>query len=107
MINTIIIIVLCLLPVIFNTSTSEQDLSIVAQVFLIFFIAYFIAAFFPSISLTVRRLHDIDFNGWWVLIQLIPYVGSIVIVVFALIDGTAGNNRFGADPKGRPEKSTR
>ena len=101
LINFIIIIVLCLLPMIFNTNTSEQDLSIVAQAFLIFFIAYVIAVIFPSISVTVRRLHDIDFSGWWFLIQLIPYLGGCVILVFTLIDGTAGNNRFGADPKNR------
>jgi uncharacterized membrane protein YhaH (DUF805 family) len=47
----------------------------------------------------VRRLHDIDRTGWWVLISLVPVIGTIVLLVFAALDGTPGQNRFGPNPK--------
>jgi len=46
-----------------------------------------------GLALTVRRLHDIDRSGWWVLIGLVPF-GGIVLLVFALLEGTPGPNRF-------------
>lgn len=49
----------------------------------------------PSITVAIRRLHDIDKSGWWYLITLIPIVGVIVFIVFAVRPGTAGPNRFG------------
>ena len=55
----------------------------------------------PGIAVIVRRLHDIDKSGWWSLLLLIPLIGPIVIIVFMCMDGTSGDNRFGADPKGR------
>ncbi|TPE64790.1 DUF805 domain-containing protein [Sandaracinobacter neustonicus] len=56
--------------------------------------------FLPSLAVTVRRIHDSGNSGWWILLGLTA-VGGIVILVFALIDGTPGPNRYGADPKGR------
>jgi len=52
----------------------------------------------PSISAGVRRLHDTDKSGWWLLIGLIPLVGTIVLIVFLCQRGTVGPNRFGSDP---------
>ena len=46
-----------------------------------------------GLALTVRRLHDIDRSGWWVLIGLVPF-GGIVLLVFTLLEGTPGPNRF-------------
>ena len=54
----------------------------------------------PSISLGIRRLHDTDRSGWWLLIAFIPLVGLIVLLYFACLRGTTGPNRFGADPLG-------
>lgn len=52
----------------------------------------------PNLSVSVRRLHDIDKSGWWLLILLVPLVGFIVLLVFDCIEGTRGPNRFGPDP---------
>jgi uncharacterized membrane protein YhaH (DUF805 family) len=57
--------------------------------------------FLPGLAMTIRRLHDIDRSGWWILIGLIPFVGFIVLIVFYCTDGTKGPNRFGEDAKGR------
>ena len=53
----------------------------------------------PELSLSFRRLHDIDKSAWWLLIVLVPVVGAIVLFVFSVMPGTVGANRYGADPK--------
>jgi uncharacterized membrane protein YhaH (DUF805 family) len=52
----------------------------------------------PSIAVAVRRLHDIDHSGWWILIGLVPLVGFILLLVWFVSEGTRGPNRFGPDP---------
>ena len=47
----------------------------------------------------VQRLHDINFSGWWVLLNLIPIVGEIILVIMFFIEGDDGDNCFGPDPK--------
>ena len=58
-----------------------------------------IGLFIPSLSVSVRRLHDTDRSGWWLLICLIPLVGAIWFLVLMVFDSTPGNNRFGPNPK--------
>ncbi len=53
----------------------------------------------PSIAVAIRRLHDTDRSGWWLLIALVPFVGALVLLYFYVSDGTSGPNRFGPDPK--------
>jgi uncharacterized membrane protein YhaH (DUF805 family) len=61
---------------------------------------YTLAAIIPSIGVSIRRLHDIGRTGWWVLIGFVPLIGSIVLLVFALLDSQPGDNQYGANPKG-------
>ena len=51
----------------------------------------------PSIAAGVRRLHDTDRSGWWLLIAIIPLIG-LVLIYFLVLEGTKGDNRFGPDP---------
>jgi uncharacterized membrane protein YhaH (DUF805 family) len=60
-----------------------------------------LALLLPSLAVAVRRLHDTDRTGWWLLIGLIPLLGAIVLLVFFVQDGTPGQNRFGPSPKYR------
>jgi uncharacterized membrane protein YhaH (DUF805 family) len=59
-----------------------------------------LALVLPSLAVSVRRLHDSDKSGWWILIGLTA-IGGLVLLVFYLLDGTAGPNKHGPDPKGR------
>lgn len=52
----------------------------------------------PSLSVSVRRFHDLDMSGWFVLFGLIPYVGWLIVSAFALIEGTRGPNKYGPLP---------
>ncbi|MEO8531048.1 MAG: DUF805 domain-containing protein [Deltaproteobacteria bacterium] len=56
------------------------------------------ANFLPGLAVSVRRLHDTDRSGWWILLWLIPLVGWIILIVWFATKGTSGTNRFGADP---------
>src|SRR6516164_5803498 len=53
-----------------------------------------LALFLPSLAISVRRLHDIDRTGWWVLLDLTA-IGSLVLIYWACLRGTVGANRFG------------
>jgi uncharacterized membrane protein YhaH (DUF805 family) len=57
-----------------------------------------LATLLPSLAVSIRRLHDIDRVGWWVLLALIPVIGAIVLIYWACLRGTVGANRFGPDP---------
>lgn len=61
---------------------------------------YSLAVLVPSIAVWVRRLHDTGKSGWWLLLALVPIVGVIVLLVFAVMDSVAGENQYGANPKG-------
>ena len=59
---------------------------------------YMLAVFLPALAVTVRRLHDTDRSGWWVLVVFIPLIGGLVLLVMMILGGTAGDNRFGPSP---------
>jgi uncharacterized membrane protein YhaH (DUF805 family) len=61
---------------------------------------YSLAILIPSIAVGVRRLHDTNRTGWWLLIGLIPLIGTIVLLVFFVIDSQPGSNQYGPNPKG-------
>jgi len=52
----------------------------------------------PGISVSVRRLHDLNRSGWWIWIGLIPLIGGIVLLVWDCTKGTEGDNAYGPDP---------
>jgi len=58
--------------------------------------------FLPNLAVLVRRLHDTDRSGWWVLIGLIPVIGAIVLIVFACTD-SGPPNKYGDGPDGKGE----
>jgi uncharacterized membrane protein YhaH (DUF805 family) len=61
--------------------------------------ALYLALIVPSIAVAIRRLHDTDKSGWYLLIGLIPFVGYIILIVFYVLEGTAGPNQYGAGPE--------
>ena len=62
----------------------------------ILYLIWSIALILPNLGLAVRRLHDIDRTGWWILIAFVPLVGVIVLIVFWATPGTQGDNKHGA-----------
>jgi uncharacterized membrane protein YhaH (DUF805 family) len=56
-----------------------------------------LALFLPGLAVSVRRLHDLDRTGWWLLL-IFTVIGIIVLLVWDCMRGTVGPNRFGPDP---------
>ena len=60
-----------------------------------------LALFLPGLAVAVRRLHDTDRSGWWILIGLIPIIGWILLLVWFCTDSKA-DNQYGPNPKTGP-----
>ena len=60
---------------------------------------YALATFLPWLGVMVRRLHDIDKSGWWILVGFIPAIGGLILLLFLVREGKSEGNRFGDDPK--------
>jgi len=78
----------------FNTNPAYEPVFIPILTFI--FIIYNIL---PSISITIRRLHDQDMSGWLYLLNLVPYIGGIIIFVLMLFDSNSNPNKHGPSPK--------
>ena len=90
--NIIISIVLAVIDVATGSFSAEAGIGLLSGI-------YGLAVLIPSVAVTVRRLHDTDHSGWWLLIPLIPIIGAIVLFVFAVQDSNAGENKYGPSPK--------
>ena len=59
---------------------------------------YALATVIPGWSLTVRRLHDAGRSGWWLLVEVVPVVGQLVLLLFLVSASQPGDNRYGPTP---------
>lgn len=62
-------------------------------------IIYSLAVLIPHIAVSVRRLHDTNRSGWWLLLVFIPLLGGIIILIFLVLEGDSEENRYGKNPK--------
>src|SRR6056300_678601 len=60
---------------------------------------YNLAVLLPGMGVSIRRLHDTNRTGWWLLIGLIPILGAIVLIVFMAQDSQVDENQYGLNPK--------
>jgi uncharacterized membrane protein YhaH (DUF805 family) len=59
---------------------------------------YMVAAAIPSICVGVRRLHDTNRSGWWVLLSILPYIGALILYILLALRSTDGENDYGGEP---------
>jgi len=90
--NLLITIVLAVIDGMTGTLIAEANIGLLGGI-------YALALLIPFLAVSVRRLHDTDRSGWWLLIALIPLIGAIVILVFTLQDSKPGQNQYGSNPK--------
>jgi uncharacterized membrane protein YhaH (DUF805 family) len=64
---------------------------------------YSLVILIPSIAISVRRLHDTNRSGWWILINFIPFIGLLVFLYFTLQRGDDGDNQYGVNPRSGEE----
>lgn len=82
----------------FDPKKLPPDYKIILSAFHIVLLIIYVTILLVDISFDVRRLHDIDFSGWWVLLNFIPFVYFGFFFILAIKKGTQGPNSFGEDP---------
>lgn len=92
MFNLIISAVLAVIDVATGSFSLEAGMGLLGGI-------YVLGVLIPSLAVTVRRLHDTEHSGWWLLIGLVPLIGGIVLLVFMVQDSKPGQNPYGANPK--------
>jgi len=91
--NVLVFVVLLVFGFLFvKTGGSVQAITVPCAV-------YSLLSFVPSLSCTVRRLHDTGKSGWWYCISFIPLVGAIILLIFLVTDSDHGWNEYGNSPK--------
>ena len=96
LVNVLITFAYFLLQAVFGglvAATESSFLAVISLILLLIFFAYGIAAFLPSIAITVRRLRDAGYNWPYIFIPLIPFVG-IFIFIFLLCQPTKVDEPF-------------
>jgi uncharacterized membrane protein YhaH (DUF805 family) len=89
----IIYIIFIFIDILLDLFATDSEYGLFSTIFALLFII-------PSLAVSIRRLHDTDRTGWWILIQIIPLIGFVWIIVLWCLRGTEGENRFGSDPLG-------
>jgi uncharacterized membrane protein YhaH (DUF805 family) len=87
----------------YQSDNESTSLSIIYSVVVIL---YSLILVLPQWAVTVRRLHDTNRSGWWILIQLIPIIGAIITLIYLIEDSTPGDNQYGPNPKAELEQVT-
>ena len=60
---------------------------------------YGVAIIIPHIAISIRRLHDTNHSGWWLLLVVIPIVGWIILIIICTRDSPPEQNKYGPNPK--------
>ena len=87
----LIMVVLAFVDVLFGAFSDMAGLGLLSGLFVLGMVV-------PSLALGVRRLHDVGRSGWWLLAGFVPMIGSLILLVFAVKKGDAGENRYGPVP---------
>ena len=82
-----------------TASILEANGSEAARVLTLLPFLFFIGMIVPMISVSIRRLHDHDKTGWFLLLSLIPFVGWLFWIFMMVQPGTQGENSYGPDPR--------
>ena len=59
---------------------------------------FYVAVFIPSIAVGMRRLHDTNRSGYFLLIALIPFIGIFILLALCALEGTPDENQYGPNP---------
>ncbi len=72
---------------------------LITELAIILLVLFTLSMILPILAVGVRRLHDIGWSGWWVLIAYIPFIGVFPAIIVACWPGQAGSNKYGSAPK--------
>ncbi len=92
LISTIVALVLVVIDGALGTFDAESEMGLLSGI-------YLLAIILPMLGLSIRRLHDTGRSGWWLLISIIPLIGTITLLVFYCLDSAPEENQYGDNPK--------
>ena len=87
-----------IVPAIDNSIIYGEIISVILTIPFLFYAIYTIILL---IFVQIRRFHDLDMSGFFVLLNLIPYIGWLITLIIMMKPGTNGDNRYGPDPSHR------
>ena len=90
--NVLVALVLCI------GSIALKE-NVAGKIFMGLYWIYLVAVIIPCLALGARRLHDTGRSGWWWLIDLVPFIGPVILLVFWVLDSEPGANKYGPNPK--------
>lgn len=89
----------CLVFLVLGVASAALKESGIGRILCILCLIYALAVIIPCLAVGVRRLHDTGRSGWWWLIDLVPFVGPVILIVFWVMDSEPGANKYGPNPK--------
>ncbi len=92
LINILVVYILAMIDNLLGTLNTQAGVGVLSGI-------YSLAVFLPCLGVSVRRLHDTNRTGWWVLISVIPFIGFLMLLFFMLQNSTPENNTYGTHPK--------
>lgn len=90
--NVLIVIALGIIDSVTGTFSPQGHVGLLSGL-------YCLAVLIPALAVSVRRLHDTNRSGWWLLLALVPLAGAVVLLVFYAQGSKAGENEHGPHPK--------
>jgi uncharacterized membrane protein YhaH (DUF805 family) len=94
----ILVVPTMLLALIPNSRVSTGIADRIGPILLVpLLIGLFFACWF-SLATQVKRWHDVNYSGWMVLFNLVPFAGIALVIILGCMPGTKGNNDYGIDP---------
>lgn len=82
-----------------HDSSAGPGIATALVILLLLLCLAWLALVVPTLAVTVRRLHDAGYSGWFYLLNFVPYVGGIILFVFMVLP-SAPPNQWGSAPKG-------
>lgn len=89
-------LVLCIVQGVLTFATNTIDA--LELLFAVVAFGFSLFSFVSNIMMDVRRLHDLDLSGWWMLLMLVPLVNIFFALYMLFFKGTDGPNQYGDDP---------
>jgi len=80
-----------------NEPSNNNLFSLIILPIMMIYISIF---FFPLLTVTTRRLHDINLSGWWFFLNFIAWIGPIILLVLLALPSAKKENKYGPSPKG-------
>ena len=96
--HIIIFLVLMTIDILIGSYSAETRIGLLSAL-------YLLATLIPHIAVGVRRLHDTNRSGWWILIGFVPILG-IVLLIFMVQDSQPSENQYGPNPKVAADSSS-